>query len=311
MNESPAFDALIEWESTKPGEAQVLAGRYARNGLISECFLRGGRASLAARGSGFGLTVEHSVLVNMESAFRIDAEGKGPSANSTIDVRNSTLSSVEQCVDVRFGSVVTDDAAIVAVFADESYFAPPASKPRSGATAIVTAPRAARDRGKIVWCGTGNGYAPEVNAYFRIPGRPPADEDRNFEAAWMKGWGAGHELRPLFQGDDVALHSPVPEPGKIQPLAFQFAETAKAATWTIDGYAIGAELSWFEMPTPSSAPKPKPGEKPKPEEKAKSAEKRSPIEPADQKANASNKGKTSDSPKTRSRRLRDRHDKYN
>ena len=95
------------------------------------------------------------------------------------------------------------------------------------------------DATAVQWWGFENAYASGMKTFLITRG---ATEPQNFTRDWVQGWGAGHELLPVFGDNSTLLPNPPSQVLDVTPESFQLHADCLAAQAGPAGLGLGADL---------------------------------------------------------------------
>lgn len=96
------------------------------------------------------------------------------------------------------------------------------------------------DASSIQWWGFENAYASGLKTFLITRGVTKAQD---FASDWVQGWGAGHELLPVYGTNSTLLPTPSSTLSEVSPESFQLHADCAAALAGPTGLGLGALLS--------------------------------------------------------------------
>ena len=115
------------------------------------------------------------------------------------------------------------------------------------------------DASSIQWWGFENAYASGLKTFLITRGVTKAQD---FASDWAQGWGAGHELLPVYGTNSTLLPTPSSTLSEVSPESFQLHADCAAALAGPTGLGLGALLSQVGPATVSPATGTGPGKTP-------------------------------------------------
>lgn len=190
------------------------------------------------------LLIDQSLITGMKSLVRVGAaesviEVRGSvlhsstgvavtldtgTAGSQCSFNNSTLSAAKSVYQV----LSVGPEAAIHLFARESVFQ------GGGVMSLET------DASSIHWWGIENAYASGMKSFLLTRGKTGPQD---FNQDWVQGWGAGHELLPVFGTHTTLLPTPSATLADVDPESFQLHADCDAAQAGPQGAGLGATLS--------------------------------------------------------------------
>jgi len=190
------------------------------------------------------LLIDKSLVAGMKSLVRVGA------AESVVEVRSSVLwSSAGVGITLDSGAVGTQcflngstlsagksvyqvlpmgPGGPVGLFSRESVYQ------GGGVMSLET------DASAIHWWGVENAYASGMKTFLLSAG---TTAPQDFTRDWVAGWGAGHELLPVFGVNSTILPSPPANLADAEPESFQLNSSCAAADAGPSGAGLGAVIS--------------------------------------------------------------------
>lgn len=260
MLTSPHFQGLIEWTQSPTPE---------HFGRIENSFLTSIEPVVEAEMQGQTLLIKNSVLVSLGDLFVFGGETT-PSVNGVVDVRNSTLSSVQAYFNVASSPPQSGPHEVLRVFVDETVFAPQVM-PAEGTPRPVVLTLAGSDSplAFVDWWENRNGYAVEVAEYLREGEAGDTQSPQSFDNAWVDVWGRDRVNQSIAGRGDVMLADALPAPSDVEPGNFRLHPVSTANRWAEDGGAIGADLASVQGEPVQPQPQREPAKKPIPKSKSR------------------------------------------
>ncbi len=115
------------------------------------------------------------------------------------------------------------------------------------------------DASSIQWWGFENAYASGMKTFLITRG---VTKTQDFSSDWVQGWGAGHELLPVFGTNSTLLPTPSSTLSDVSPESFLLHADCTAALAGPTGQGLGAHLSQVGPSTISPASGVGPGKTP-------------------------------------------------
>jgi len=256
--DSPGFAGLIRWTRGEKPAAQPSpqAGQYQQYAYIADSCLLSRGVLVQAELRNRALRVENSLLVSLDRLFDVQFAGADPRLHGALDVAFSTLSAGREILSLRDIPAGQASADPFRVFLEQSVVAPPVTETATENPVVIGLAGGKLGDVPIEWweeaCGYSARIAPLMARAGDATGAAAQGAARN---DWANAWGPAHVLRPLLDEDGVLLSK---EPAKAIDLTaqeFRLLPNSKAATWTNDGAAIGANIDGIPSPVGAVAAK--------------------------------------------------------
>lgn len=204
------------------------------------------------------LLIERSLIAGVKSLVRVGA------AETILEVRSAILSS-SQGVAVTFdagatGSQCSLDGSTLSAAKSVYQILPvgPGNPIQLFSRATVFQGGGVlsleSEASSVQWWGFENAYASGMKTFLITRG---STGPQDFTQDWVQGWGAGHELLPVFGANSTLLPNPPSQVLEVTPESFQLHADCDAAQAGPAGLGLGATLSQIgpSRVAPPSVPK--------------------------------------------------------
>lgn len=254
---------IMRWAADNGGNSVVNAGEFLHYGQISDSLLIGNGTLISAALPRRALLLNNSAFIARQHLFEFEVGILQGQDSGALDAQNCTYIAGGTQFSIKSQAPAGSQPQPCRMFHHNSVFAtlPRDANSKTGALLMNYAGNVEASH-QLQWYEDSCGVASDCKAFFLAGATLPtaAVADQNYEADWIKRWGATHVQRPLRGTDGVVFEKGLgPNAVAVKPENLTLHATAKARTWSETGGPIGVQPQALEPPP--APPKPAPGPK--------------------------------------------------